>query len=462
MNISFFLNLVSLLWKFLKIAQLAQCNKNLSVMINEYLLQYEHSRTLYLKTTDLIEPTFSLFSSTKAINCEMLFTENILFDILVLLVTFVVVIITYLKWSFTYWKNKNVLQPPPSIPFGNMQSFGEKKISAPELFQKHYKQFKHKHVKYFGMNIIFKPILIPMDLDFIKTIMTKDFEYFTDHGIFINKEDDPLSAHLFSLGGSEWRNLRTKLTPTFTSGKMKMMYETVINCSEGLTKLVDDFFDKPLEISDVIGRFTTDVIGSCAFGIDCNSLKDADSEFRKYSKDVFKVSKKQAFVRIVWLLVPQISQLLKFKFTSVELSKFFMGVVSGTLDYREKNNVIRKDFMHLLIQLKNNVDIKEGDQVGQIKNTDASNSSKKVGLTFNEIAAQAFVFFVAGFETSSTLLTSCFYELAINPDVQFKLRKEINEILQKHGEKITYDALTEMTYMEKCVNGNIVLFVKSF
>lgn len=391
-----------------------------------------------------------------------LFTENVLTDVSVLLITFLIVIITYFKWNFNYWKNKNVLHPPPSIPFGNMQSFTEKKVSASELFQKYYKRFKYKNVKYFGFYIFSKPILIPMDLDFIKTIITKDFEYFTDHGLFANKEDDPLSAHLFSLGGSEWRNLRTKLTPTFTSGKMKMMFETLINCSEGLTQVVEDSIDKPLDINDLIGRFSTDVIGSCAFGIDCNSLKDADSEFRKYGKDVFKITKRQAVIRILTILAPRITKLLKLQFTSAELSNFFMGVVRGTLDYREKNNIIRKDFMHLLIQLKNNVDINDGEQVGQITNSESLNSSNKVGLTFNEIAAQAFVFFVAGFETSTTLLTSCFYELAINPDVQSKIRKEIQKVLEKYNGKITYDGLTEMTYMEKCVNGKFVDFSKAF
>lgn len=140
-----------------------------------------------------------------------------------------------------------------------------------------------------------------------------------------------------------------------------------------------------------------------------------------------------------------------------------MNMVTETVGYREKNNVVRKDFMHLLIQLKNNVNLKDQDHdhnsLGKISNGNtASNHSKddpEPGTTLNikELAAQAFVFFLAGFETSSTTLTFLFYELVTNLHIQEKLRREIHEVLEKHGGKITYDALMDMHYMQRCIEG---------
>jgi cytochrome P450 family 6 len=69
------------------------------------------------------------------------------------------------------------------------------------------------------------------------------------------------------------------------------------------------------------------------------------------------------------------------------------------------------------------------------------------------IAAQAYIFFVAGFETSSATMTFCLYELALNPDIQERVRSEINAVLEKYGGNITYESIFEMKYLDKVVNG---------
>jgi cytochrome P450 family 6 len=75
----------------------------------------------------------------------------------------------------------------------------------------------------------------------------------------------------------------------------------------------------------------------------------------------------------------------------------------------------------------------------------------------NSLAAQAFVFFVAGFETSSTTMTFCLYELSLHQDIQERLREEIDVVLKKHDGKITYEAIQEMEYLDKVVSGKASL-----
>jgi cytochrome P450 family 6 len=79
------------------------------------------------------------------------------------------------------------------------------------------------------------------------------------------------------------------------------------------------------------------------------------------------------------------------------------------------------------------------------------------GLSMNSLAAQAFVFFLAGFETSSTTMTFCMYELALHPDIQERVREEIDIVLKKHDGNITYQAIQEMEYLDKVVSGKACL-----
>jgi len=74
-------------------------------------------------------------------------------------------------------------------------------------------------------------------------------------------------------------------------------------------------------------------------------------------------------------------------------------------------------------------------------------------ITMDVIAAQAFLFFLAGFETTSATMTFCLYELALNPDIQERVRNEIDTVLERYGGNITYEAISQMEYLDKVVSG---------
>jgi len=73
-----------------------------------------------------------------------------------------------------------------------------------------------------------------------------------------------------------------------------------------------------------------------------------------------------------------------------------------------------------------------------------------------ELAAHSFMFFVGGFETSARTMSFCLYELALNPDIQDRLRNEIDTVLKKHGGSLTYDGIQEMSYLDKTLSGTIL------
>lgn len=117
-----------------------------------------------------------------------------------------------------------------------------------------------------------------------------------------------------------------------------------------------------------------------------------------------------------------------------------MKVVTETVEFREKNNIDRNDFMDLLIKLKN-------------KGTDEAGLG---ALTLNEIAAQAFIFFLAGFETSSTTMAFFLYKLAANPDMQDRARQEARGKLNEMVESLHYEAMIGMHCLDQIVNGSLI------
>lgn len=234
-----------------------------------------------------------------------------------------------------------------------------------------------------------------------------------------------------------------------------MMFPTLVACTEGLGDILSEYstVKDPADIKDIVSRFTTDIIGSCAFGIDCNSLKNPNSEFRMYGKRIFEPGRYRQLRNTLFFTVPHnILKFFRMKFTEDIVEDFFMNVVKNTVDYRETNNIYRKDFMHLLIQLKNKGIVDDDDNV--TNNDTRIKSTGEEFLSMGELAAQCFVFFIAGFETSATTMTFALLELAMNQDIQNKLRKNIVSVLAQHNNQLTYDAVMEMTYLEQVIRGN--------
>lgn len=65
------------------------------------------------------------------------------------------------------------------------------------------------------------------------------------------------AAHLFALGGTKWKNLRAKISPTFTSGKLKGMFQTLVDCSLLLENFIKDHDNRePIDIKYVLSKYT--------------------------------------------------------------------------------------------------------------------------------------------------------------------------------------------------------------
>lgn len=355
------------------------------------------------------------------------------FVLLAFLGSLTLIFYTYFnKNPYNYWKSRHIQCLEPKAPFGNLEGVGEQ-FHVVYVLNNIYNAFKGSDSKFCGAYYWTRPIAIILDLDLAKDILVKHFSNFMDRNLYFNKKDDPLSANLATLDGQDWKKLRAKLTPTFTSGKMKFMFPTVVHVSERLR----DFLlkasegDDCVEIKDFLSRYSADVIGTCAFGIDCNCLKDPQSEFITMGR--LAVERPRHGTRFLALITafPRIANLLGIKQVRDDVSKFLTKVVRETIEHRDNNNITRNDFMDILLKMRNSSD----------------------GFTFDEIAGQTFTFFINGYHTVSSTLTVCLYELAKHPDVQSKARSLIRDASKKCGGRFTYEMLSDVPYIYQILQG---------
>lgn len=293
---------------------------------------------------------------------------------LLIALSVVVTFYYFIKKRYSYWRDRGVPYVEPTFPFGNLKDVGKRWHSC-EVFKNFYDEHKHRG-PFVGIYFFLSPVVLLTDLDLIKNVMGKDFSVFHERHFYHNEKDDPLSAHLFAIDGNKWKVLRNKLSPTFTSGKMKFMFNTVLEIGEKLSQRLNSVVSESMngsvevEMKNYWARYTTDVIGSCAFGLECNTLNDKNAHFREMGRQVFEEPRRSLGAQLLLVQWREWAKFFRVKQLPDKPTEFFLKIVKETLAYRQSNKVERNDFMHLLIDLKNNPNPELGT------------------LTENEIAAQ--------------------------------------------------------------------------
>ncbi|KAG8267663.1 hypothetical protein J6590_047247 [Homalodisca vitripennis] len=379
----------------------------------------------------------------------------------------------YLTRHFNYWKKKGIVYIQPKFPFGTVQDQFLGKTDAGSAGQKIYNEYrKERGLKYVGGFMFQQPSLLVFDLDICKQILTKDFHHFVARDLSPTTHEY-ISKHLFSLEGHEWKDMRTKLTPTFTSGKMKNMFQLMGRCADQLQDHIDRVVLQKgeFEVKDLIARFTTDIIATCAFGLEVNSIENRDDEFYRVGQLIF-VPKRSTIPKVfLFRNFPLTAKLLNITFFHPKVSETLSSIIKETIRYRKGNNVTRNDFVDLLLKVKENQSLEDDEEKHAVEQkgackltnllktgTQDNKDQVKDQLTLEEMTAQAFVFFAAGFETAASTTSFCLYELAKSPSVQERLRQEIDEVLANYDNKITYQALQDMTYMDQVINETLRMY----
>lgn len=280
-----------------------------------------------------------------------------------------------------YWKYRG-------LEYEKLSIF--RRTTSSESIRKVYGHFKNK-CKLLGIFIYLKPAILILNLELAKTILNDEINKFSD-----------TNARKFN--NVQTKHIRNKLAPNFNSFKIKEMFPIVARgFCEILNSSVKDRKVCDLDITKIIDRNTSDVIGSIVFG-------------RKFSKTLFTHEENIGIFR-------RIQQFLKIKPSEKDL---FLRNVRKCIETPN----IHTNFIASMMNIHN-----------------------RSKIDFYDIVNQSYEFLKTGFQTSSSTINCCIYELAKNQNLQDSVRNEILLTLESDNWEFTYETLSKMRILKKVFNG---------
>ncbi|CAG2178513.1 unnamed protein product, partial [Oppiella nova] len=331
--------------------------------------------------------------------------------------------------------------------------------------------------KCFGVYELGKPVLYLSDPELIREVLVKDFHIFTNRRKFIT--NDPMFDKMVgSARDSEWKRLRTVMSPTFTTGKLKRMTPLILECVDTMKDNIDKIIAKndgqlsaPVDMKRITGAYAMEVVIHVAFGRKVSALIEPNNPIIENARKMFSTSLFSLVKFVTMMLAPNVATMLKISPLDRKAMKFFREISLTLIDDRKRgletgSPLKRADFLQILLDsMKNNnqaidgseeyTDSKSAEKYREIQPTDDMTDKS---LTNDELIAQCVLFLIAGYESSATTLAMCLYNIAKHPDVQQKLYEEITKFNEQKPNADPYEAFFALKYMDAVIDETLRLF----
>src|SRR5882762_6323467 len=117
----------------------------------------------------------------------------------------------------------------------------------------------------------------------------------------------------------DWKRIRSIMSPTFSSGKMRRMQPLIDECVQTMIKNFNNLTKSgatEMDVKKVFGAFSMDIVITVAFGTKVDSLIDEDNPIISHARKIFnrKVDIKALSRLILIILFPKLARLLNLSF----------------------------------------------------------------------------------------------------------------------------------------------------
>ncbi|CAM4460888.1 unnamed protein product [Leuciscus chuanchicus] len=360
-----------------------------------------------------------------------------------LLMLFVALLVIYGYWPHSQFKKLGIPGPKPIPFFGTMLRYRE------GFYNFDLECFK-KYGRVWGIYDARQPVLCIMDQSIIKTILIKEC-----YSLFTNRRNFRLNGPLYDAVSiaedDDWRRIRSVLSPSFTSGRLKEMFGIMKTHSQILVDNLGKSATRGenVDIKEFFGAYSMDVVSSTAFSVDIDSLNNPTDPFVTNIKKMLKfdVLNPMLLISAMFPFIIPILEKMDLAFFPISVTDFFYAALQKIKSERVANDHKKKrvDFLQLMVDSQTAGKTQHGEE------------HTEKGLSDHEILSQAMIFIFAGYETSSSTLSFFFYNLATNPEAMKKLQEEIDETFPNKA-PVDYEAVMNMDYLDAALNESLRLF----
>ncbi|XP_037573019.1 cytochrome P450 3A24-like [Dermacentor silvarum] len=382
-----------------------------------------------------------------------------LVDVIIVCVTACFLLYMYAARHRNYWKSQNVAHEKFSLIFGPAKRLLLKPVCLSD--QERYK----KYGRLFGAYEQGKPCLFVAEPDLIKRVLVKDFPSLPNRRL--RRTSNPLLDNMMVMAAAErWRSIRPASSPAFSTGKLRKMNALIQDCARITCKHLKEAAERndDIDVKRFFGHYSLDVIARCAFGTRLDSHTDATNEFVTQASKAF--SARMSWRLLIAVLFPGLVKYFSFKIGTGDEFEYFRNVCQRIINERRQEGHRQEDFLQLMMDAQEgslaSSDDGSADPENKLFDVGSENKPESTSITKRlseiEAMAQCVLFFLAGQETTSSTIAFTAYLLALNPNVQEKLRKEVDDCITANGPEPSLDVIFKLKYLHCVVSEALRLF----
>lgn len=310
-------------------------------------------------------------------------------------------------------------------------------------------QMKKKLGPVWGYYAGVTPHIVVHEPDILRELFIKEFSnYPRRRNQFLKVSGEYLNNSVNNISGSQWKRIRSTLSPSFSSGKLKQMTSIVTSCTQKTISILKQAENGLFNPKRVIGDLTLDVICSAAFGVKLDISSHGLQEehkiitmSKKFRNITFRSPKLLLLFLFPWL--ENYTEFLNISIFPAGMMNYYAAFINAVIKQRKDPSTSSKrvDLMQLMIDV-------EVDKIDV-------HSTK--GLVRNEIIGNAILMLIAGNDTTESTIIFLLYNLATHPEIQEKLIKEVDELVSNEGD-LTYENVNNIKLLDLCIKETLRMF----